>query len=455
MKIKITLVVFTAILANAYFSCKKSIDVGPPKNQLEKTKVFTDSVSANSAIVGIYVDMMQNFGFSFTSGGLTAYPGLSADELSQTSNDPDLSQFYSNQINIRNSFNQVLWNSAYKFIYDANACIEGISGSPGISTSAKQKLMGEARQIRAFILFYLTNLYGPVPVVTTTDYRISQTQGRASADSVYSQIISDLTYAQANLPRNSSAKRASYYSATALLAKVQLYQKNYQEAENNASIVINSGLYKLEDNLGDVFLADSKEAIWKFLPVFPGIETWEGYSFVPSDPNAAPKYVLSDSLYNSFEPGDLRKSNWISISSVNGVSYPYPFKYKAGTTNGIATENYTAIRLAELYLIRAESRVNLYDLNGSIADINLIRTRSGLANTPGTDKTSLLLALEKERRSEMFCEWGNRWFDLQRTNRADAVLQPSKANWTHTDILYPIPDAEIKSNPALNQNAGY
>jgi len=456
MKNKIFLIVVLATFSITILtSCRKFVDVGSPKNQLETTKVFADSASANSAIVGIYVDMMQNFGFSFTSGGLTAYPGLSADELSQTSNDADLNQLFSNQINVRNTYNQGLWNSAYKFLYDANACLEGINSSKGISSTAKLMLSGEARQIRAFILFNLVNLYGSVPVITTTNYRVSQNQGRMPVDSVYNQIIKDLKFAQSNLPKNSIAERASYYSATALLSKIQLYHKDYQEAESNASTVINSGNYHLEANLNDVFLGTSTEAIWKFLPVYPGIETWEGYNFVSSDPNAAPKYVISDALYNSFEPGDLRKSNWIMVNSVNGKDYPFPYKYKATTTTGTPTENYIVVRLSELYLIRAEARANLNEINAATADLNTIRTRANLPNSLASDKDSLLIYIENERRAELFCEWGNRWFDLQRTNRADAVLKPVKPNWTHTDILYPIPDAEIKTNPALTQNSGY
>ena len=435
-------------------ACKKFVDIPPPKNQLVTSKVFADSVDANSAVVGIYIDMYQSFGFSFASGGLTAYPGLSSDELSLSSNDPEMSQFFDNRIDVRNNINNTLWSAAYKYIYDVNACIEGINGSK-ISPTAKSKLLAEARQIRAFIYFNLVNLYGPVPLVKTTDYHINQSLPRASLDSVYALVIKDLTFARSNLPKDIAAERANFYSSSALLAKVQLYRKNYPAVETLASDIISSGNYKLEPNLNDVFLAGSAEAIWKIIPVFQGFETWEGYNFVPSDPSAVPSYVLTNSLFNSFETGDLRKTTWINDNVVGGTAYPYPYKYKAATTGGQPSENYVLIRLGELYLIRAEARAQLNDLSGALDDLNLVRKRAGLKDITAVDKATALLAIEKERRSELFCEWGNRWFDLQRTNRADDVLGSGKANWKHFSLLYPIPDIQIKSNIALTQNEGY
>ena len=79
-------------------------------------------------------------------------------------------------------------------------------------------------------------------------------------------------------------------------------------------------------------------------------------------------------------------------------------------------------------------------------------------------EANLLLAIEKERKAELFGEWGHRWFDLKRTpavsgggkTRADEVIGGMRpATWASTDVLYPIPDAQRVSNPALTQNPGY
>jgi hypothetical protein len=113
------------------------------------------------------------------------------------------------------------------------------------------------------------------------------------------------------------------------------------------------------------------------------------------------------------------------------------------------------LRLAEQYLIRAEAEANLDNLIGAITDLNMIRNRAGLPNTTASDKTTILLAIENERQAELFCEGGNRWFDLKRTNRANKILSSEKANWKQSAALYPIPQTEINADPNLTQNIGY
>jgi hypothetical protein len=115
------------------------------------------------------------------------------------------------------------------------------------------------------------------------------------------------------------------------------------------------------------------------------------------------------------------------------------------------------LRLAEQYLIRAEARANQNNIAGAVDDINVIRTRAGLpAVSQGVSKDQCLLAIEQERRIELFTEWGHRWFDLKRTNRADAVLSTLKSpNWQSADRLYPIPQSELETDVHLNQNPGY
>lgn len=449
------ILILTALMLISLTSCKKFVEIAPPKNQVTNEKVFADSASANSAVIGIYVNMYQTVGLTFGSGGLTLNPGLSADELAQSASDDNVAQIFSNRISPNNTNNSSLWSNAYKYIYDVNACIEGLNASTQLSPTFKMKFIAEARQLRAFLYFNLVNLYGPVPLQRTTDYQVNRSTGRASTDSIYVQVISDAKFAQANLPVNTTAERANYYAATALLAKAELYLKNYVEAEKEATKIITSGSFTLEQDLSNVFLATSKEIIWKMVPFVPGYATWEGYYFVPATASAVPRYPMTNSLYTSFETGDQRKTKWINVKTVKGVTYPYPYKYKVGRTTTAITENYAIFRLAEQYLIRAEARANQGNIEGAKDDINLIRKRAGLTNTAANDKASMLLAIEKERQVELFCEWGNRWFDLQRTGRADAVLSLVKPNWNHNAILYPIPQTEITRNQALVQNPGY
>ena len=151
----------------------------------------------------------------------------------------------------------------------------------------------------------------------------------------------------------------------------------------------------------------------------------------------------------------MRKLAWVQSENFSGQTIYYPYKYKINSGPPI-TEFYVVLRLAEQYLIRAESRANVDDIEGAQNDLNAIRNRAGLSNTTAIDKTSLLKAIEHERQIELFAEWGNRWFDLKRTGRANTVLGSLKpSTWQATDTLWPIPNSQILLNPSLKQNAGY
>jgi len=441
------------------FSCKKFLQIPPPKNQLVTSAVFLDSADATNAVIGIYINMVQAVSLNISSGGLTLYPGLSSDELYPTNNNVDENDFYNNEIAISNNLNSSsLWGNGFSILYNANACLEGLAQS-NISDVVKNQLIGEAKFSRAFLLFNLSNLYGPIPLVTSTDYHKNQILPRSPLDSVYAQIINDLKDAQNLLSANyptAGRFRPNRFTVSALLAKVYLYQKNWTEADKNASEIIGAGIYSLETNLNNVFLTGSNETIWKLSSVFPGLETWEGYFFLPPGSNLVPSYIITDTLFNAFENGDERREKWLSKNTVNGIDYYYPYKYKLGY-DGLSTplEDYVVFRLSEQYLIRAEARAQEGNLSAAITDLNLIRNRAGLQNTISTDQASLLSAIQHERQVELFCEWGNRWFDLKRTGKATEVLSLIKAHWQAKDTLYPIPQTELNSNPFLTQNPGY
>lgn len=453
MKTNILIIITLLFCLTAIFSCKKYVDVGQPKNQITSQEVFADSADARATLLGIYITAM-NSSLALSSGGLTVYPGLSSDELNLSGSVPVNVQFYANNILPTNNTNNGFWVAGYSYIYAANACIDGVSQSSGISATAKSQIIAEARFIRAFIYFNLVNLYGAVPLVTTSDYKISGVAGRSATDQVYDSIITDLQFAEANLGENTGTNdRPNSLTASALLAKVYLYNGKYAMAKPETDKVINSGLFALESDLALVFTSSSTEIIWQLELPFNKFN-WEGQSFVPGSSSALPNYIITPGLYASFEPGDQRVVQWINVNTVNSQNFPYPFKYKNNAANTNVNENYVVLRLADQYLIRAESEANLGDITGAVADINLIRSRAALTPIAATDKSSAMSAIVNERRHELFCEWGNRWFDLKRWNLANSVLG-SKPNWNTNVQLYPIPITQINSNPNLSQNPGY
>ena len=199
------------------------------------------------------------------------------------------------------------------------------------------------------------------------------------------------------------------------------------------------------------FLQDSKETIMAFYTNYNGFPYQTTYTKLTE--NTLPNFALTNSLLGSFETGDKRPSKWISSINYNGTAYYYPSKYKSSGNN---EEYQVFFRLSELMLIRSEARAYQGNFSGAKLDIDAIRNKSGLGSTTASDLTSFKTALEHERQTELFLEWGDRWLNLKRTLRADAVLNPIKTtSWQSTDVLYPIPLPAISTNTNLKQNLGY
>ncbi|HJT74956.1 MAG TPA: RagB/SusD family nutrient uptake outer membrane protein, partial [Chitinophaga sp.] len=339
----------------------------------------------------------------------------------------------------------------------------------------KNQWLGECYFLRAFNYYYLTNLYGDVALALTSDFNVTSKLARASQSDVYAQIIDDLKMAASLL---SPAYRDGYGSATsdrarpnlraaqALLAKMFLATGDWQHAADMAdSVIADNGTYKLVP-LADVFLKNSAETIWS-MATMNDVATHEFEIYnnsMPATVTTDPVSVyfvqaqLAGGLLNSFEPDDARYTNWVRSTTYTGatqtVTYYFPNKYKS-VTNG--TERSMVLRLADIYLVRAEAKVGLKNLSGAQEDINVIRNRAGLSNTTASTETDLLAATAQERRVELFTEMGNRFFDLRRTGKLDAAMLAAKGNniWAAYKQYWPIPPTEITYNPNLTQTSGY
>ncbi|TDX00824.1 RagB/SusD domain-containing protein [Dinghuibacter silviterrae] len=441
----------------ALCACKKFVEVSPPAGQSSTSQVFSGDADATAAMNGVYSLMMgSNFGFG--DGAVTLYFGLSADELYNTTPSPPVDQFAQNTLNANNPLLVTnCWGDAYSYLYQVNAVLEGLSRSTGVSAPVKAQLTGEADCVRAFCYLYLTNLFGDVPYETSTDYTLNGTMPRTPRDSIYLLSIRDLLNAQNLLtPAYPTAGplKPNKWTAAALLARFYLYESDWADADAESSKVIDSGVYHLEPDPNRIFLAYSPEAIWQMAPVVPGLNTYEGYDFIPADSNTIPAYALDTGLLNAFEPGDLRRTDWLGQSTIAAETYYYPFKYKIQSGN-THVENYTLLRLAEQYLIRAEARAEEGNLGGAAADLDSVRLRAGLPPTSATGFSGLLAAILHERRVELCFEWGHRWCDLRRSGQAGVVLSSLKPGWRDLDTLYPIPLSQLQANTSLSQNPGY
>lgn len=474
------------LLAAMLSSCKKLITVGPPPTAISEENVFETDGTAIGAVTALWVNYNRTTWINYDGIGNTfRIAGMMADELTlfNTTNNQMLA-YHQNQVTITSD--NGMWRDGYRNIYQANAAIEGLEASTKLTPAVKKHLIAEARFGRAFAYFFLLNFFGDVPLVTTTDYNTNSDIPRSPKADVYNFLTKDLEEAQADLTDEyldggvilpvQDRVRPNKWAAKALLARLYLYNGDWEKAASTATELINkTDLFDLPGTaLDDVFLTNSKETIWASLPVrkVEGLmNAGEGALFVlPSTgPNTADKPVyLSHFVLDAFQPGDQRKTHWVAYAA----GYPHAFKYKAGPAVTEAVERTIVFRIAEQYLIRAEARIRQGSIADGIDDLNVIRARATDRDAPlheqlaqlsrSLTEEQALAAVLHERYVELFTEWGHRWFDLKRFGAIDArmnIVTPEKGGtaWQPFQALFPIPPDEILLNPSLDgkQNPGY
>ncbi|UYQ90968.1 RagB/SusD family nutrient uptake outer membrane protein [Chitinophaga horti] len=478
-----------AMLTNT--SCKKFITLGEPETSLGEKATFTKEATATAALLDAYSGIISIYGGTSTTANATLVNAMYADEYTLTNTDPGLMQLHTNSLDANNGNVRLLWNNTFATIYKVNAVMENIEKyGVAIPEQRKAQLQGEARFLRAFCYLHLVNIFGDVPVLLTSDYRQNRHMPKTPRAQVYTQVVQDLKDAQtmlqadyltdANLP-GTARLRPNKDAATALLARVYLYMEMWEEAKTAATTLINkTAVYGLETDLTRVFNINSREAIFQLPPgsgvVNPSLVGLFRLTGAPTTTGAGSAIgMISTRLLNSFEAGDKRRSDaWVGTSTSGGNTYYFPHKYKS---NSALTQYLTSIRLAEMYLVRAEAYIQQENIADGIADLNTLRRRARAVATtqvpnPLPDlsltltKREALLSLEQERKIELFTE-GHRWYDLKRwkgfnnpaVSRADelmpAITAAKGGSWEVYKKLFPFPLNETLLNTNLKQNDQY
>ncbi|MBO3100273.1 RagB/SusD family nutrient uptake outer membrane protein [Gelidibacter pelagius] len=450
----IGLLVLPVILLN----CESFIEVDLPDSQITGDHAFSDIGTAEAAIANVYSKLRSGVLVSGNSSGISILLGSYTDELQTYNTGLTEFQFYQNSLIATNTSVNSLWTGSYNLIYAVNAVKEGLENSKTISPNDKDRLLGEALFLRVYIHFYLLNLFGDIPYVTTTDYITNSTIGKLPQSQVYMLMIDDLKDAKSLMPpvNHSQFKtRPGIDTVKTLLARIYLYIEEWGLAEIEANSLINSEKFVWVNSLDEVFLKNSPGTIWQLMPNRQGAPTIEGQSFI-FKMGPPPNRALNKLMIDIFEIGDMRKELWIGSVSGETETWYYPHKYKQNTNEATSNEFSILFRLEEMYLIRAEARTHLGDLDGAKIDINKIRSRASLPDTSAETAQQLLDAVIQERRIEFFSELGHRFFDLKRMGLINSTLSPIKPGWNPTDTLLPIPESELLLNPnLLPQNAGY
>lgn len=453
--------------------CKKYLDIPLPVDKIAASGAFVSDASISGVLSGILFNLSSSDLLGSGNETIGYRSGLYADELKLIStNDPAGLAFYTNSLQ---STSGRQWTTLYKQIYSCNLAIEGINKTTVLLNNRNQWL-GEALFIRAWLYFYLVNLYGDVPLTVSSDYSVNNKLSRSPKALVIAQIFDDLKQAQNLLTTDykdsfsavsATRGRPNLYAVNALLARMYLYTGDWANAEAQSTLVIsNTTTFSLVAP-ALTFLANSKETVFALAPTGTAgyVRDYGLYNagIVTSATQASLSVnigsVMTTSLVNAFEPNDARFTNWVrtvTTTTAPSTTFYLPNKYKS-ITNG--TEYNIVLRLAEQYLIRSEARARQNNLGGAISDLNAIRTRAGLPGTAAATQADLLTAILKERQVELFTEYGHRFLDLKRTGTIDAlmgVVTPQKGGvWNPQKQLWPIPFGDIQNDPNLVQTPGY
>jgi starch-binding outer membrane protein, SusD/RagB family len=166
-------------------SCVKLNQAPPAGVQLQTVTVFSNDANAEAAGAGLFTEMMTHPRWLF-NGSLALYPGLSGDELHINGQPADARElgFARDTLSGGNALSSFLYGAAFTYINDANAILQGLMSSTGVSTPVKKKLQGEAKFSRALSYFYLVNLFGDVPYITGINYAINEAMPRMPSSGV-------------------------------------------------------------------------------------------------------------------------------------------------------------------------------------------------------------------------------------------------------------------------------
>jgi len=483
-------------------SCSGALDEELLSTQ-ELGEFYKNKEEGELALAGVYsvfwTEYIYKDAYYVQLGDL---PGETLSSLSQK-NTYDLFVWTKSDSRLQN-----LWSGCYLGISRANTLIEKIELS-GVAPADKNNIIGQAKFLRALLYFNLVKTFGGVPLHLKATSDLSEVaKPRSTQQETYSQIIEDLKDAESKLDPFNQAKHAAGYatvgSAKALLAKVYLQNRQWDQAAAKAKEVIDLNVYSLfrdytdiwdpakkngteqifslqHNNGGDNNSNFGEHGVYYFAPNGFTLPSGVGIQFSKDGSST----VEVDKKFFESLPDNYRK--WCSIRNkmpryfivgtttlvedtvqtpnVYVTKYYFP-DFKTGyLQTGV---NLTLLRYSDVLLTYAEA---LNESKGPTPEayqaINLVRQRARAVGTPKEQPASIypdLSGLSKEmfrsavlaERAIEFIGEGERRNDL---NRHDLLLKTANADGVMVSkpgyVLYPIPDVEISRNPLLKQNADY
>ncbi|MDO6390273.1 RagB/SusD family nutrient uptake outer membrane protein [Pontibacter sp. BT731] len=467
----------------ALSSCEEVIEV-EPEFQRDADFLFTNLDDYEFALTGAYA-RFRNVAYygsgAQTTGTWSQLPDMMSDNLVQTSE--DLAN-WSNQSNWVYTSDEddvaQAWLAAYSVITQANIVLRNIDNFSTENPGRVNRLKGQALAIRAMAHFDLLRYWAVSYDRSSTELGVTYVESvnpeakpaRETVQENYNKIFRDLQEAETLLGNVDKAINGSNRAfidqvvVKAILARVNLYAKNYDAAETYATQVIDARPLATRAQFPGVWTDASKAGVIWAVNFNAGEGSASSGTF--NGPSNRNRFRPSAELLEKYTPSDVRTTAYFGTRNLSGNPRTVMTKF---LSRGAASDNlvdWKVFRTAEMYLIRAEARAMKAtpDLIGAVADLHALRAAriegyNPLLNTPvGVQATMDAIALE--RRKELIGE-GHRFFDLKRTTRTitrvdcgttatNCTLASTAREWA-----WPIPQGEIDANPTLEnqQTTGY
>ncbi len=439
-------IILTTFIALSITSCKDILNLEPAQNLSNEVALDSDE-GVKQALIGAYDNFSQ---VSLAGGEMLRNAELlgGANEILWVGTYTAPREIFNRDILVNNGDVNGLWTDAYECI---NSCNNVLNALDVVLLEDQPRVEGEALALRAWCHFELTRMFGKqydagtaatdlgvplilIPTLTNSD---NTDVVRNTVEECYTQIITDLMLAESLLPEKND-EYINKYTAAALLARVYLQKEDYPGARDAADRVIASNEFNLNENYADCFNQDNNTDEDIFATQISELDGTNAMNtYFSTNANGGRSDIEIETVHlDLYDPADIRKTLFYEVG---GITYTGKFNNEFG--------NLSLIRIAEMYLIRAECNSRLGSAVGAspVDDYNMTHTRAGLPAAISVNLDDILL----ERRLELAFEG----FKIHDIKRLHGVVGPM--NYDDNKLVYPIPESEIEINQNLIQNDGY
>lgn len=487
-----------------------------------------------------YIDRYGSFGAAQFSGNLTEgltetlkygsyVPGSKAGDANMYVFTPEMMNPSGNLLNT--------WGATYERIRRVNEFLVGLEKYSTVSEEENKIFEGQARFFRAFLYFQLAKRHGGVILYTNMD--LKKDKNRSSAEDTWNLIAEDLDYAASVLPvnwKNEERGRVTKGAALAFKSRAMLYAQRWDAAKAAADEVIALSVYQLMPQYKDAWKGGNAESIleYNYLITGPNHTFDKDYATFGEIENQGGSGCPTQEMVEAYESKDGKKVDWSAWHAVGGTTARPPYENldprfaatvtyngatwkgrtmensvngtagrymgyrddtyaKGRTTTGYylrkfmneahtdlityrSTQTWVELRLAEVYLNRAEANFKLGNSAPALSDLNSVRGRAGVALPPlsGLSGDALFKAIRQERKIELAYE-GHLYWDMRRWRLAHTEyngyrvhgmkISNSKDGWLYEYVdcdlqdrkflektyVLPVPYSEMENNGAIEQ----